>query len=279
MFETGRVVQPVAVFDSGVGGLSVLQAMLTQLPNENFVFLADEVHLPYGDKPQAFIEQRVLTLCDWARGVPTKAMVIACNTATAAGATRARQVHGAWPIVGIEPAVKPASMMTRSGVVGILATSNTVASERFKALVERFDPLARVLAVPCPGLVELIEQSPMDPARVQARLAPVLDTLLEQGVDVIVLGCTHYPFVRHLIQAHVGPNVAVIETGLPVARQLEQRLKEAGLCQPATTLKGDQAPYLRVQFFTTGDPAAFHAKLQALMGSQWRDAQVSPLRV
>ncbi|HEX4917034.1 MAG TPA: glutamate racemase [Limnobacter sp.] len=269
---------PVAVFDSGVGGLSVLQALLARLPHESFVFVADEKHLPYGDKQQAFITQRVLDLCAWARGLPAKAMVIACNTATAAGATQARVRHPDWPIVGIEPAVKPASMLTKTGVVGILATSNTVASERFRLLVERFDPLARVLAVPCPGLVELIEECPMSQERVRARLKPVLDHLLAEGADVIVLGCTHYPFVKSLIQAQVGPDVPVIETGLPVARQLHQRLLEQGLLQSALPeiAKEDSR---RVTFLTTGDPAAFKAKLLSLLGTDWRDATVGQLDV
>ncbi|HEX4844171.1 MAG TPA: glutamate racemase [Limnobacter sp.] len=267
---------PVAVFDSGVGGLSVLQALLGHLPDERFVFVADEKHLPYGDKPQAFIAQRVLDLCAWAKNLPAKAMVIACNTATAAGATQARVQHPDWPIVGIEPAVKPASMLTKTGVVGILATSNTVASERFRTLVERFDPLARVLAVPCPGLVELIEECPMNPDKIRARLVPVLDQLIVEGADVIVLGCTHYPFVKNLIQAHVGQQVAVIETGLPVARQLHQRLMEHGLLQIA---RNEMAllDAERVKFFTTGDPVAFKAKLLALLGPQWTAVTVGLL--
>ncbi|HEX4856299.1 MAG TPA: aspartate/glutamate racemase family protein, partial [Limnobacter sp.] len=152
---------PVGVFDSGVGGLSVLKALLQVLPGERFTFVADERHLPYGDKPQAEISLRVMVLSQWLHSQGCKALVIACNTATAAAAGAARAEFPEWPIVGIEPAVKPASMMTQTGVVGILATNNTVASERFKALVERFDPLADVVARPCPGLVELIETVPM----------------------------------------------------------------------------------------------------------------------
>ncbi|MCE2746855.1 MAG: aspartate/glutamate racemase family protein [Burkholderiales bacterium] len=235
-------VQAVGVFDSGVGGLSVLKAMLNHLPAERFQFVADERYLPYGDKPQHEITDRVLTLSNWLRNQGCKAMVMACNTATAAGANQARAVHANWPIVGIEPAVKPASMLTKTGVVGILATTNTVASERFKALVERFDPLE----------------------------------LLQKQADMIVLGCTHYPFVAHLISKLAGPGVDVIETGLPVAKQLKARLEAENLLNVA----GEYLPLLeRVSFFTTGQPDVFKEKLVNLLGSDWSNAQVEYLDV
>lgn len=271
--ESGRA---VGVFDSGVGGLSVLQALLTQLPSEDFVFVADEHHLPYGDKPQHAITERVLGLSHWLRGSGCKAMVMACNTATAAGANQARAVHANWPIVGIEPAVKPASLMTKTGVVGILATKNTVASERFKALVQRFDPLAKVLAVPCPGLVELIEQSPIPREQVRDLLQPVLDGFRSSRVDVIVLGCTHYPFVADVISELAGPDVGVIETGLPVAKHLQTRLSAEGLSNTSAEVK---QTIDRVRFYTTGDPSDFKRKLVNLLGDQWALAVVHQLTV
>jgi len=242
----------VGVFDSGVGGLSVLKAMLNHLPAERFQFVADERHLPYGDKPQHEITDRVLTLSNWLRNQGCKAMVMACNTATAAGANQARAAHANWPIVGIEPAVKPASMLTKTGVVGILATTNTVASERFKALVERFDPMAKVIAHPCPGLVELIEQSPMPEPAIEALLKPMVAELLQKQADVIVLGCTHYPFVAHLISKLAGPGVAVIETGLPVAKQLKTRLESERLLN----MGNEHVPLLeRVSFLQQVNPS------------------------
>lgn len=266
----------VGVFDSGVGGLSVLQALLEYLPAERFTFVADERYLPYGDKPQHEITDRVLTLSTWLRNSGCKALVMACNTATAAGANQARAAHANWPIVGIEPAVKPASMMTKTGVVGILATTNTVASERFKTLVERFDPLAKVIAQPCPGLVELIEQSPLPQAAIDELLSPILADLLSRKADVIVLGCTHYPFVAQQIAALAGPGVAVIETGVPVARQLKTRLEtESLLCTEAPFQNLPE----RVKFFTTAEPEAFKKKLLNLLGPQWTDAQVEHLGV
>lgn len=276
MVDHKTLEQAVGVFDSGVGGLSVLQALLEHLPAEKFTFVADERFLPYGDKPQHEITDRVLTLSGWLRNSGCKALVMACNTATAAGATQARAAYSNWPIVGIEPAVKPASMMTKTGVVGILATTNTVASERFKTLVERFDPLAKVIAQPCPGLVELIEQSPLPQAGIDDLLRPIVADLLAQKADVIVLGCTHYPFVAKQISALAGPGVAVIETGMPVARQLKSRLEAEGLLSGRPAHGGLVE---RVNFFTTGDPAAFKEKLSSLLGAQWTNTHVQHLQV
>ncbi|MCQ8896904.1 glutamate racemase [Limnobacter humi] len=268
---------PVAVFDSGVGGLSVLKALLLELPHERFVFLADEAYLPYGDKPQAVIAHRVLTVAQALQQQGNKALVMACNTATAAAANQARQHWPAWPIVGIEPAVKPATLMTKTGVVGILATSNTVASVRFQALVERFDPLARVVAKPCPGLVELIEQVPINEAAVREHLRPVMNAFQQDGVDVIVLGCTHYPFVAPIIQQMVGEQVTLIETGRPVARQLRHRLDESGsLHEPDLTAMPEVQ---RVRFYTTGSVDGFKQKLVSLMGSDWCSAVVEPQHI
>ena len=185
MAETNLNCQAVGVFDSGVGGLSVLAALLDHLPHERFDFVADERYLPYGDKPQHEISDRVLTLSHWLHNRGCKAMVMACNTATAAAAGQARATYANWPIVGMEPAVKPASLMTRTGVVGILATTNTVASARFKNLVERYEPLARVIAKPCPGLVELIETCPLPQTDIENLLEPLVHDLLNHQADVI----------------------------------------------------------------------------------------------
>lgn len=262
---------PIGVYDSGVGGLSVLKALLTQLPNETFHFVADEAYLPYGDKPQHAITERVLRLASCLYQQGCKALVIACNTATAAGATQTRLVYPNWPIVGIEPAVKPASMMTKTGVVGILATTNTVASERFRGLVERFDPLAKVLAKPCPGLVELIERVPLDRTAVIAHLKPVVDEFLAAHVDVIVLGCTHYPFVVDVVAELAGPGVSVIETGGPVARQLQHVVTAEGLARSDVLGLSDLE---RVKFFTTGSPKHFVRKVESLLGPAWQGVQV-----
>jgi glutamate racemase len=267
---------PIGVFDSGVGGLSVLLALCDLLPNERFVFFADEAHLPYGDKPQHEIAERVVALSHFFKNMPVKAMVIACNTATAAAADQVRQIFPNWPIVGIEPAVKPAALLTQSGRVGILATSNTLASERFRSLVQRFDDVAQVFACPCSGLVELIEQSPLDLQKVRALLAPHVEYLLAEQVDVIVLGCTHYPFVANVIAELAGPNIQIIETGAPVAKQLLLLLEKNNLVRDKSITEGNQYSGVgdAVLFLTSGSPEGFKLKLSELMGDKWTGAQI-----
>jgi glutamate racemase len=270
---------PIAVTDSGAGGLSVLKELLDVLPNENFIYLADEGMMPYGDKPVHEICQRTLQIARYFKSQNAKALVIACNTATAAGADEVRNQYPNWPVVGIEPAVKPAAMMTQSGKVGILATSNTLASDRFRRLVSRFETVAEVRSQPCPGLVELIENHPMDERAIKLLMAPRIADLLKAGADVLVLGCTHYPFVSQWIQDLAGPTVQVIDTGLPVAKQVKARLEEAKLlnqapvaAQPERRFNADQ-----VSFLTTGSVPRLKSQLKYLLGPDWVSSKVSPV--
>lgn len=268
---------PIGVMDSGVGGLSVLRELLVALPDEHFVYLADEAYLPYGDKPIHEIAARTLRIAEWFYAQPCKAMVLACNTATAAAAESIRQHFPNWMVLGIEPAVKPAALMSASGRVGILATSNTLASEKFRRLVARFEDVADVVSVPCPGLVELIERQPLPWPEVDNLLRPRVKALIDQAVDVIVLGCTHYPFVAQTIAKFAGNGVQIIDTGIPVARHLKQRLNEEGCQQnanpPALT------PQQRVRFLTTGSVEEFRSKLSGLLGEKWDSADLLPLRL
>ncbi|MDH4394746.1 MAG: glutamate racemase [Limnobacter sp.] len=268
---------PIAVTDSGAGGLSVLKELLEVLPNESFVYLADEGMMPYGDKPVDEICQRTLQIARYFKGLHAKALVIACNTATAAGADEVRNQYPHWPVVGIEPAVKPAAMMTQSGKVGILATSNTLASDRFRRLVSRFETVAEVRSQPCPGLVELIENHPMDEQAIKLLMAPRIADLLQAGADVLVLGCTHYPFVSKWIQELAGPAVQVIDTGLPVAKQVKARLEEAQLLNgpPSPSHSTPQADAGRVRFLTTGSVPRLKSQLRYLLGPQWAASTVS----
>lgn len=269
---------PIAVTDSGAGGLSVLRELLEVLPGEEFIYLADEGMMPYGDKPVHEISQRTLQIARYFKGLQAKALVIACNTATAAGADEVRNQYPNWPVVGIEPAVKPAAMMTRSGKVGILATSNTLASDRFKRLVSRFETVAEVRSQPCPGLVELIENHPMDEKAIKLLMAPRIADLLTAGADVLVLGCTHYPFVSKWIQELAGPDVQVIDTGLPVAKQVKARLEEVHLLNGAASKKADSTcnkPCSRVRFLTTGSVPRLKSQLKYLLGPEWASSEVS----
>lgn len=231
--ETGREA-PVGVFDSGLGGLSVLQHARNLLPGENFLYIADSGHAPYGERSADWIRARSLTLGQFLIDRGAKALLIACNTATAAAAQTLRECWPALPIIGMEPAVKPAAAATRSGVVGVLATTGTLASARFAALLDTFGRDIRVVTRPGTGLVEAVERGDLDTTATRTLVASHIEPLIAEGSDVIVLGCTHYPFLRTAIEQASGPGVRVIDTGASVARQLARKLEEAGLLSTRT---------------------------------------------
>lgn len=216
------------MFDSGVGGLSVLRELRRELPAEHFLYVADSAHAPYGDKPPAFIETRAVAITRFLLAEDAKAIVVACNTATGAAIARLR-AEFAVPFVGMEPAIKPAAGHTRSGVVGVLATVGTATSEKFAGLLSRFARDTEILVQPCPGLVELVEAGELSAPPVRAALARYLAPLLQRGADTIVLGCTHYPFLRPMIESIAGPGVAVVDPNPAVARELARRLAEQQL--------------------------------------------------
>lgn len=231
----------VGIFDSGVGGLSVLRHIHAALPREQLLYFADSGYAPYGDKTEAQIVERSLAIASFLLEQGVKALVVACNTATAAAiqAIRAR-----WPqlvVVGIEPGLKPAAQQTRSGTVGVLATRSTLASQRFALLQQQMEAQYQVRYLPqaCVGLVDLIEKGELfSPATVQL-LERYLGPLLEQGADTLVLGCTHYPFVRPAIesvcQRLAGGVPDIIDTGQAVTRQLQRLLATEGLQAQAAT--------------------------------------------
>lgn len=219
---------PIGVFDSGVGGLSVLRHIRADLPGEELLYVADSGQAPYGDRPTSWIRARSLQLAGWLVDQGAKALVMACNTATAAAGTAVRE-RFPLPVIAIEPAVKPAAAFTRSGVVGVLATTSTLESERFASLLHRFARGVEVVAQPCPGLVEQIERGELATPATRALVERYVGPLLARGADTVVLGCTHYPFVRDLIAEAAGPKVKLIDAGASVARQVQVRLGEAGL--------------------------------------------------
>ena len=225
---------PVGVFDSGVGGLTILRAIRQALPHEDLIYVADSAHLPYGEKPADFIRGRAMAITGFMVEQGVKAVVVACNTATAIalGALRARF---SLPFIGVEPAVKPAAIATRSGVIGVLATPATLASERFRALVDRFAGAAHVLQQPCTGLAEHIERGSIDDHATETLVRGFVEPLLDAGADTIVLGCTHYPFVAHIVQRIAGPHATVIENGTAVARELARQLSGHGLRKASGT--------------------------------------------
>lgn len=224
---------PVGVMDSGVGGLSVLKHLTRQLPHEHFTYFADSAHAPYGNKSATEIQQRCFTVADKLIGQGAKALVVACNTATAAAisAMRERYTH---PIIGMEPAVKPAAAASKNGIIGVLATTGTLKSAQFAALLEHYGQGVQVVTQACVGLVECIEQGQLDTSETLILLQQYCQPLMAAGADTIVLGCTHYPFVKKHIQEIVGPEVTLIDTGAAVAKRLNQVLEQKQMLNVAT---------------------------------------------
>lgn len=220
---------PVGVFDSGLGGLSVTKEIRKRLPNEDLIYFADSAYCPYGIRSPEEIRARSELMVRGLIDAGAKVVVVACNTASAMAVFSLREVFPDVPLIGLEPAVKPAVAITRTGKVGVLATPRTVAGERLQWLIETYAGGIEVRRVAATGLVELVEQGIVEGPEVDATLRPLLDPMMEVGVDMVVLGCTHYPFLRDAIQRYVGPEVGVIDSGEAIARRLDVVLSERSL--------------------------------------------------
>jgi glutamate racemase len=257
---------PTGVFDSGVGGLSVLREIRRELPNEDLIYVADSGYAPYGDRPEDYVRGRAIAIMEFLRSRGAKAVVVACNTATgiAVDALRARYDV---PIVAIEPAVKPAAAQTRSRIVGVLATTQTLAGYKFATLVRTHAGDVEVLTQACPGLVEQVEAVELTSQSTRSLVEQYLRPLLDKGADTIVLGCTHYPFLGSLIQEVAGPAVTVIDSAVPVARELRRRLQAVGLLAP-NDHRGSET------FWTTGSTGQVRAVIAQLWDS---DVDVRPV--
>jgi glutamate racemase len=258
--------RPIGVFDSGVGGLSVLREIRRELPAEDLIYVADSGYAPYGDRPEEYVRGRAIAIMEFLRAQGVKTVVVACNTATgiAVEALRARYTE---PIVAIEPAVKPAAAQTRSRVVGVLATTQTLAGQKFAKLVSTHAGDVEVLTQACPGLVEQVERGALTSASTRSLVEQYLRPLLEKDADTIVLGCTHYPFVSDLIRDVAGPSVSIIDSAGPVARELRRRLQMVGLLASDTRIGTET-------FWTTGSPARVAAVVEQLWA---RKVDVRPL--
>ncbi|MGV3580816.1 MAG: glutamate racemase [Methylophilus sp.] len=222
---------PIGVMDSGVGGISVLKHIHATLPHENLIYFADSRYAPYGNKTAAQIERRVFSCAKFLLTHGAKALVIACNTATAAAAQSLRDKYAFLdiPIIAMEPAVKPAASASSNGIIGVLATVGTLKSAQFAALLENYGREVQVVTQACIGLVECIERGELNSTETRALLTQYCEPLLRAGADTIVLGCTHYPFVKELIQEIVGKDISLIDTGAAVAKHLRRRLEESHL--------------------------------------------------
>jgi glutamate racemase len=254
---------PIGVFDSGLGGLSVLKYIRACLPHEDLLYFADSGNAPYGGKPEEEIVARTLAIAEFLLRYRVKALVVACNTATAAAIRALRARYPELPVVGVEPGLKPAAALTHTGKVGVLATKGTLASVKFQLLSEQLSAATRVEFLPqaCIGLADQVEKGELHSAATATLVRSYVEPLIEQGADTLVLGCTHYPFVRPLIEETVARltsrPIAIVDTGEPVARQLARLLGERGLLRVA----GPGS----VSGFTTGSETSLRSAFAGLL--------------
>ncbi len=255
---------PIGIFDSGIGGLSVLRHVRALLPAEELLYFADSGFAPYGEKPEAVIVDRVLAIAAFFLRLKVKAIVVACNTATAAAIAALRAAYPSLQVVGVEPGLKPAASLTKTGVVGVLATSATLASDKFQTLQQQIAESTgtQFLAQACNGLADQIEKGELNSRETALLVERYVTPLVRQQADTLVLGCTHYPFVQALIAkvaADAGHEVALVDTGEPVARQLQRLLSQHGLLHSGTK-PGSLSAY------TTGSRTALSSAFRLLLG-------------
>jgi len=263
---------PIGVFDSGVGGLSVLRALRAELPDEDFVYVADSGHAPYGERDDAHVIQRAHSLCDYLQAIhQIKALVVACNTATAAAIRQLRAAYPDLPIVGIEPALKPAAATSKTQVIGVMATRGTINSEKFNTLLGSLHGKATFVLQACDGLADAIEHA--DAIKIEAACAYYAGAMGQFGsqpgnMDTLVLGCTHYPFVAAELTRLVGQGVSLLEGGTPVARQTRRILKEKHM------LAASSSGNAKLALFTTGNAALLDSATQ-----RWLKTDASAIKV
>jgi glutamate racemase len=251
------VTAPVGVFDSGVGGLSVAREIRRALPAEHLLYVSDSAYLPYGDRTDEEVRARTVAIGEWVQAQGAKVLVVACNTASGA-ALEALRERLTIPVIGLEPALKPAVRETRNGRVGVMATRGTLRSARFQRLVDAYADGVQVVRDPCPGLADLVEDGLLAGPRLAERMEEYVAPLREAGVDTVVLGCTHYVFVRDAVQAALGPQVRLLDSGPAIARRTRQILQETN------TLEEGGPGGLRI--LTTGDPVEVAAIVHRLWG-------------
>jgi len=248
----------IGIFDSGVGGLSVWKEVDSLLPQEHIIYIADQAHIPYGPRPLSEVRSFAEGIVRFMEEVGVKLVVVACNTASAAALKHLRATFH-MPIVGMEPAVKPAALSTRTGKVGVIATPATFRGEPYARLLARYGQGVEVISRACPGLVQIVERGELHSPATIGRLHDCLDDMVAKGMDQIVLGCTHYPFLRQAIEEVVGEGVRVIDPAPAVAAQTRRVLEREGL------MREEGKPGSRL-FFTTGDsPSALSGSLRRLL--------------
>jgi len=257
---------PIGVFDSGIGGLSVLAALRRELPQEQFVYIGDAGNAPYGERDTAHVLKRSQLLADYLyTSHQVKALVLACNTATAAAVASLRERYPRLPIVGIEPALKPAAAQSTSGVVAVMATRSTLASDKFQTLLAAQPPSVRFVLQACDGLAAAIERADLQAIEsLSQRYVQALRHNPGGGthIDIVVLGCTHYALISDTLGNLWGPKVQLLEAGQPVARRTRQVLEAADLLQAVSKGTAHAPVSSLTRCFSTGDPALLDQALQ-----------------
>lgn len=264
----------LGLFDSGVGGLTVLRAVRAQLPQARLVYFGDTVHIPYGPRPLQEVQGFAEAITRFLQQQGAQAIVVACNTASAAALKHLRATFPNVPFVGMEPALKPAVEQTQTGVVGVLATPATFQGELFNSVVARFAQGVQVLTHTCPGLVQQIEAGELDTPRTEAMLREWLRPMLAQHIDALVLGCTHYPLVLPLLAKICGPTVRLIDPAPAVAKQTA-RVTEGLVAQAGAAAT--------CEYWVSGDVESFAAFVTrlgfppgAVRGAWWPAGQLQP---
>ena len=250
----------IGVFDSGVGGLSILDEALRQLPDHDYLYFADSANAPYGEKPPEWIAERSLAVCQSLAEAGCQAIVVACNTATAEAIQGIRAELKTIPIIGVEPGIKPAALQSQKGLVGVLATEATLNSDKFNALLATLPGDCRFIKQAGAGLVPLIESGQLNTPETAALLAQHLEPMRTAGIDTLVLGCTHYPFLMPLILNQLGSSVLVVDTSEAVVRQLARQLE-------AHRIPSETAGQRSVLLLSTADGARLHRMAMQLLRS------------
>ena len=236
----------IGIFDSGSGGLSVYRELKKLLPQERYLYFSDNAHCPYGEKTAEYIQDRARTITDFLLDKGADIIVVACNTATAAAIATLRAEYPDVPFIGMEPAVKPAALGTKSGVIGVLATAGTLKGSKYLHTRGRFEDNVRIIEHVGEGFVELVEAGQLDGKQAEETVRTSLQPLLDKGADIIVLGCTHYPFLQPVIERLAGPSVQVIDPAPAVARQTLHILQEKGI-------PTGEGPF-SIDLYHSGDP-------------------------
>ena len=220
---------PIGFFDSGVGGLSVMREALKIMPNENYIYLGDSINAPYGIKSVEEVKNLTFKAVEFLLNKGVKGIAIACNTATSAAVAELRIKYPDLPLVGIEPALKPAVELHKEGKILIMATSMTLKEQKFHRLMKKYEDIAEIVPLPCPGLVEFIEAGKLEGEEVETYLRDKLATYKNDKISSIVLGCTHYPFIKNSLYKILGKDILIIDGGLGTAKELKRRLENKDL--------------------------------------------------